>query len=157
MAAKGSGPAQEQGPVLTLRVPADPRRPVEVVAVAVSAVALSEQIGGGLLDDSCHGEVNGQGYTMYLDEDRVAKGLPDNPRAAVLATRLGQLDRDWQAGLRGDVLLVGMDGQLQDADVPPAVITAALQAGVLSAVSPGHLSVSPGHLSVMGNRRPVPR
>jgi hypothetical protein len=121
--------------VLALRVPADPRRPVEVVAVTVSAVALSEQIGGGLLDDSCHGETNGQAYTMYLDEDRVTKGLPDNPRAAVLAARLGQLDRDWQAGLRGDVLLVGMDGQFQDADVSPSVIAAALQAGVSAMVT----------------------
>lgn len=139
----GSRPAPKREPspgrrsVVALRVPADPRKPVEVVAVSLSAVALSEQIGGGLLDDSCRGEVGGHGYTVYLDENRIAKGLPDNPRAAVLAARLGHVDRDRQAGLRGDVLLVGLDGHFQDVDVPPPVIAAALRSAVLGTGSAG--------------------
>ncbi|MGL5867098.1 MAG: hypothetical protein ACRCYX_14745 [Dermatophilaceae bacterium] len=108
-----------------MRVPAHPDESVSVVTVAVSAVALSDAIGGGLLDDSVQGTADGGRYVMYLDEERVAKGLPDNPRAASLAVRLGHVDRTWLADLRGDVLVVGCTVRGGDLDVPRGVVAAA--------------------------------
>jgi hypothetical protein len=119
--------------VLALRVPADRRNPLAVVRVAASAAAFSDVIGGGFLDDALDGSVEGHCYVVFLDEHRVAKGLPDNQRAAVLAARLGHVNRQWLADLRGDALIVGCGRGGVDVDVPGAVVDAAHQAGLLAA------------------------
>jgi hypothetical protein len=85
----------------------------------------------GLLKDALIGEVDGGGYTFYLDEHRVAKGLPPNGRAAVLAARLGHVNRAWLADLRGDVLVLGCDGRLDDVSVPRSVVEAAARSGLV--------------------------
>jgi hypothetical protein len=113
-----------------LRVPADTAEPVAVVSVERSAVALSDLIGGGLLHES-YGVVDGAEYAIYTDEERVAKGLPGNGRAAALSARLGRADQGWLDGLRGDVLILGCNDRRDDADVPDAVVAAARQAGLL--------------------------
>jgi hypothetical protein len=96
----------------------------------LSAVALSEAIGGGLLDEAWCGEVGRSGFTVYLDDDRVVKGLAANQRAAVLSARLGNVERDWLASLRGDALVLGRDARLDDTDVPARVLSAAWQGGL---------------------------
>jgi hypothetical protein len=116
--------------VLALRIPADDRQPVTVVSVALTAVALSEQIGGGLLDDTFHGVVDGESYCILLDEERLTKDLPDNQRAATLAARLGHLERGWLAELRGDVLVTGIDDHEQETHVPARVLMAACRSGL---------------------------
>lgn len=121
--------------VQALRVPADPVEPLAVVRVKPSATALSEAIGGGLLDDSVQGWTAGDGYTFYLDENRVRKGLPDNARAATLAARLGHTDRIWLSEVRGDVLITGCTLRGDETDVPEAVLAAAHQAGLTVAVA----------------------
>lgn len=117
--------------VLGLRVPADNEQRVEVLELKLTAAAFSDAIGGGLLEESLHGEADRKTYIVYLDEQRVAKGLPGNQRAALLAARLGHVHRDWMAELRGDVLILGCDRRLNDADVPDGVMEAAFRAGLL--------------------------
>jgi hypothetical protein len=117
--------------VLVLRVPADERAPVGAFQVALSAAAFSDAIGGGLLDETLDGSVDGAGYVLLLDEHRVTKSLPGNQRAAVLAARLGHLNRRWLANLRGDALVVGCGPGGTDADVPDGVIEAAARSGLL--------------------------
>jgi SAM-dependent methyltransferase len=128
-----AAPVQEpvRGPVLALRVPADDRAPVGLVRVAASAAAFSDAIGGGYLDDTLDGMVDGHSYVVLLDEHRVPKGLPGNQRAAVLAARLGHVNRAWLADLRGDVLIVGLGPGGTDEDVPGGVIEAAARSGLL--------------------------
>lgn len=118
-------------PVLVLRVPADDRVPVGLVRVAASSVAFSIAIGGGFLDDTLEGMVDGHAYVVMLDEHRVAKGLPGNQRAAVLAARLGYIHREGLAGLRGDALIVGLGPGGIDTDVPDGVVAAAARFGLL--------------------------
>jgi hypothetical protein len=118
--------------VLVLRVPADYLTPVELVRLAASAAAFSDVIGGGFLDDALDGSVDGHSYVVFLDEHRVAKGLPHNQRAAVLAARLGHVNRQWLADLHGDALIVGSGRGGVDVDVPGAVVDAAHQAGLLA-------------------------
>jgi hypothetical protein len=116
--------------VLALAVPADGKRSVEVVLVASSSVAFSDVIGGGLVDDVVTGVCEGDLFEVYLDAEREAKGLPTNNRAAVLLTRLGHEERNLLAGLRGDVLVVGLDPRGSDADLPAGVLVAACQSGL---------------------------
>jgi hypothetical protein len=114
-----------------LLVPWDLRRVCQVQELALTAVALSDAIGGGLLEEGLYGEIDAAAYSVYLDEDRVAKGLPLNERAAVLSARLGKVDRRWLAGLRGNALFLGRDERLDDADVPPALLEAARRSGLI--------------------------
>ena len=116
--------------VLGLRIPADAGCSVSLTTLRLTASALSDAIGGGLLEDALVGDVGGWGYTIYLDEHRVAKGLPRNGRAAVLAARLGHVNRAWLADLRGDVLVLGCDGRLDDVSVPGCVVEAADRSGL---------------------------
>lgn len=120
-----------RGPVLVLHLPADDREPVGLERLAASAVAFSDAIGGGFLDDALEGVADGHSYVVVLDEHRVTKGLPGNQRAAVLAARLGHLNRRWLADLRGDVLIVGLGRGGTDTDVPDGVIDAAARSGLL--------------------------
>lgn len=117
--------------VLGLRIPADAGRPVTLAALRLTASVLSDAIGGGLLEDALTAEQDSGGYTFYVDEHRVAKGLPGNDRAAVLAARLGHMTRAWLADLRGDVLVLGADGRLDDVSVPRFVVDAAVRSGLM--------------------------
>jgi hypothetical protein len=117
--------------VLGLRVPADAGSSVSLAVLRLTASALSDAIGGGLLEDALIGEFGGAGYTFYVDELRVAKGLPRNGRAAVLAARLGHVTRAWLADLRGDVLVLGCDARLDDVSVPRVVVEAAARSGLV--------------------------
>lgn len=121
--------------MLGLSVPAATSEPVALVRVKRTAVAVSELSGGGLLDEMRGQTTDGSAFTVYLDEDRMAKRLPVNKRAVALSRRLGQADRSWLTRLRGDALVLGVDRRLDDTDVPDAVIVAARDAGWLPADS----------------------
>lgn len=117
--------------VRALLVPADGADPVEVVTVADSAQAISDTLGGCLLDDSTIGSLpHGGLFTVYLTDG--ASTLADNPRAAALAARLGLMGRRLQqARLRGPVLVAGLDPATGgDLDVPAGVLTAARRVGL---------------------------
>jgi hypothetical protein len=129
-ATRGCGELGRAGSVLGLRIPADPGGSVTLAVLALTASALSEAIGGGLLEDALTAEDGDGGYTFYVDELRVARGLRPNDRAAVLAARLGQVNRAWLADLRGDVLVLGADGRLEDVSVPLLVVEAAVRSGL---------------------------
>lgn len=131
MDATGTDRRETGSCVLGLRIPLDATRSVTLALLRRSAAGLSSAIGGRLLEEALHGDCGGQGYTFYLDERRVTKGLAGNERAAVLAARLGYVDREWLADLRGDVLVLGCDGRLDDANVPQGVLEAASRAGLL--------------------------
>jgi hypothetical protein len=115
--------------IRALRVPANADEPCTIVHLELTAAAISDAIGGGLLDDVRSG-AGERSVNLYLDEDRLRKGLPDNGRAAVLVARLGCVDRTFLAGLCGDVLVTGADGDGNDADLPPTVLVAAEQSGI---------------------------
>jgi hypothetical protein len=104
---------------------------VVLSVLRLTASELSDAIGGGLLEDALTAGTGGFGYTFYVDEFRVAKGLPGNSRAAVLAARLGHVTRAWLADLRGDVLVLGCDGRLDDVSVPQFVVDAAVRSGLM--------------------------
>jgi hypothetical protein len=114
-----------------LLVPWDHRRACQVQELALTAVALSDAIGGGLLEEGLYGRIDAAAYVVYLDEDRAAKGWPPNERAVVLSARLGQVERQWLAGLRGNALFLGCDERLDDADVPLALVEAARRSGLI--------------------------
>lgn len=117
--------------VLGLRIPSDGTKSVTLIRLLPEAAELRKAIGGGLLEEALDGDCGGQGYTFYLDEHRIAKGLAGNERAAVLAARLGHVNREWFADLRGDVLVLGYDERLDEASVPQGVLEAAARAGML--------------------------
>lgn len=119
-----------------LVVPADPRHHVEVRELTLVAAALSDAIGGGLLDEALVGTYGTDDFTFYLDERRNVAQLPVNDRAAVLSARLGFVRRGWLAGLRGDALVLGRLHDHEDTDVPRSVVDVARAAGLLSAAPP---------------------
>jgi hypothetical protein len=123
--------ARQRESVRILLVPADPAEPLEVIAVANSARAISDALGGHLLDDTTIGALpGGRWFTFYLADPSVP-ALPDNPRAAALATRLGLVDRDLQAQIAGPVLVAGIDPRSgNDVNVPDEVVAAAVQTGL---------------------------
>jgi hypothetical protein len=111
-----------------LLVPADAGRPLALRAVADSAAAISDLLGGVLLDDAVTWNLGcGVCVSMYWAEDRT--GLPINERLSVLTTRLGIVDRAFHAAARGDALLLGATRQGRDLDVPAAVTVAADRCG----------------------------
>jgi hypothetical protein len=116
--------------VLGFRIPADAGGSVALTVLPLTASALSDPVGGGLLEDAPIGEAGGSGYTFYVDELRVARVLPRNDRAVVLAVRLGHVNRAWLADLRADVLVLGCDGRLDDVSVPRFVVGAAVRSGL---------------------------
>jgi hypothetical protein len=98
--------------VRALRVSADPAEACSVVEVALSGVAFSQQIGGGLLDEAHIEQAPDGGYTVYAALDRWPESGQSpavNERAMVLAARLGWAHLVDRAGLFGDVLLVGLN------------------------------------------------
>lgn len=129
-------PRHELPGICVLLVPASARRDCRVLVVPPTAAGLSDALGGALLDDAVHATVNHLGYCVYLDEERVARSLPEHARAMVLATHLGWLERAWEVGLRGDVLLAGIDVDGNDTDVPLPLVLTARTAGVWCPVWP---------------------
>lgn len=129
--------------ITALLIPADPGEPCTALALPLTSVALSDAIGGGLLDDAYYGLVPGStepittqdtgsgGYCLYLDEDRVTRQLPLNDRAAALGIRLGWPPRH-DVVLRGDVLVTGATPAGHDTSVGAGVLTAAVRAGLIS-------------------------
>lgn len=111
-----------------LLVPAGLDRPLSLRAVADSAVAISDAIGGVLLDDAHHVRLpDGALAAIYRPENRTR--LPDNPRLCMIATRLGLVDRAFHATARGDTLILGSTRERVDVDVPESVVSAAGRAG----------------------------
>jgi hypothetical protein len=118
----GLRPEQDRRVVLGLLVPADADRDCERVELPLSAVALSDCIGGGLLDEVFYGEVfHGQRFCVYADLDRVTKDMAPNVRAEELVARLNGSHRPPGLDLRGDVLFLGATAVDDDADLPGAV------------------------------------
>jgi hypothetical protein len=142
-------PALPAPSVLVLLLPAGSERPCRLRRVELRAVSFSDAIGGGLLDDIPCGRSGGSWHTVYQDAERDTKGLPDNPRAWLLAARLEWPHLAMRLSLRGDVLVAGLDGWCQDADVPEDVLAAAMDLHLL----PGVPSRPPGR-SGPGCRRP---
>jgi len=127
--------------VLALTIPADPVRPCAVVRVPATAVALSDAIGGGLLDEAVVVGRDEWACCVYADADREVRGLPANDRASGLVAGLtdgvpGTAGPDSPAAsewppLRGDVLVTGLDTDGNDTDLPPAVLDQVTAAGLL--------------------------
>jgi hypothetical protein len=107
-----------------LLIPAAPSRQEQVLTIPIRASAISDAIGGGLIDDVVYGSVEGEGFCLYVDEEREAKTLPHNTRALMVAAGLGCLDDARRVRLRGDVLVTGVDEYGNDRDVPLAVVLA---------------------------------
>jgi hypothetical protein len=106
-------------------IPAEPNRPVTLLLLPDTAAAFSAALGDVLLDavPAMHA---GQRCALYFADDTVTR--PDNPRAAVLAARLGLHDRAVQACLRGDVLVTGLaPDRDDDQDVPELVVAIAVR------------------------------
>jgi hypothetical protein len=122
--------------VRALLIPADLERRCAVQELALTAAALSDAIGGGLLDDALTDTINGAGYCLYADADRLTKLLPDNPRAVLLAARLGWIHLTDRIQLRGDILITGADHSGNDTDLPYALVEAAHRTGLLPAPRP---------------------
>lgn len=118
--------------ITALLVPADDAEPVRLVQVEDRATVFSEVIGGGLLEETPAQLPDGQVVALYLDEDRVADGLPANPRAARLASYL-RLHQRVPTELRGDLLVTGLDASHADTNVPLSVVSAARRAGLIGA------------------------
>lgn len=101
--------------------------PVEVIEVAETAIAISDALGGHLLDDTTTGELpDGRQLTFFRAEHSAP--LPANPTAAALAARTGVTDPHTLAQLRGPVLVLGLDCG-QDLPVPGDLITLAHESG----------------------------
>jgi hypothetical protein len=116
-----------------LLVPADSAVPLSLCAVEDSATAISDLLGGVLLDDACVLPLtDGTSVSVYQSEDRAS--LPVNDRLTVLATRLGIVDRAFHAAARGDALVLGTTRQDIDVDVPATVIMAADRCGYQIAI-----------------------
>lgn len=130
-----------------LVVPADPERPVAVVEVSDHARSFSDAIGGGLLDDTVTAAlVSGDRIALYLDEQRHQRRLPVNLRARRLLARLaatGQLGEVPDAEPRGDLLITGLERTGADTHVPPAVLAAAVAAGLLDPAGAPPLALPP--------------
>lgn len=118
--------------VRALLVPADEHRHCTVVVVPETAAALSDAIGGGLLDEVYQGRTLDHWCCVYGDEERAAKRLPANDRARSLLAQLGWGGRIDARGLRGDLLFVGADSPSADTDVPEEVLRTAARAGLLA-------------------------
>jgi hypothetical protein len=124
-------PRRRRVAVHGLLIPADTSARCRLVELALTAAALSDSIGGGLLDEALIESLDGVGYCVYADLDRITRGLPVNTRIAVLAARLGWIDLVDRAQLHGDPLIVGADDQGNDTDVPYPVIEAAQRCDLL--------------------------
>lgn len=126
-----------------LHIPARPDRPCRLDRVTVTAVGISDAIGGGLLDEVLCPAEPGRAHTVYQDADRDAQGLPDNSRAQRLAARLGWPHLTERLSLRGDVLVLGVDARGQDTHLPGSVIEAAMREDLLPGGTCGAAATPP--------------
>lgn len=102
----------------------------EVRAVPATLDGLKDAIGGGWLELIGPTQFAGVNWGAYVDEDGLAKRLPVNTRATVLARHLG-----WNTGdvLCGTVVFLGPgDDEGEDTDVQDGVLAAATTLGLLS-------------------------
>jgi hypothetical protein len=124
-------PEPDRRVVRGLLVPADPDRDCERVDLPLSAVALSDCIGGGLLDEVFYGQVAyGKRFCVYADLDRVAKEMLLNVRAEELVDRLSRSRACVGLDLWGNVLFLGATAVDDDADLPGAAWAIAQACGV---------------------------
>lgn len=114
-----------------LLIPADPVRPCAVQRLPLSTAALSDAIGGGVLETVVTSAFEDCAFHVYADRHREARQLPDNQRAILLSARLGCIQLVDRIQLRGDVLLTGSDTAGNDLDVPYAVFEAAFRSRIL--------------------------
>jgi hypothetical protein len=84
--------------------------------------------------------IDGQRFA-WCGERRCLADLPENLNAFAVAARLGQADLADRIGLRGDLLLAGVDAGGAPVDVPAVVVRCAVRAGVL-ADGDGRLAVA---------------
>lgn len=129
----GPDPATARRTVLGLLLPADPSRALTLLPVADTSPAFSDAIGGGLLEEIRSGIHHGRAYCLYGDEERVSRRLPANPRAGTLAKLLGWRQQVPALALLGDLLMVGIDAEGQDVDLPEEIIRLAVGAGLITA------------------------
>ena len=117
--------------LIGLLIPADPDRAVTLCRVPDRIAAISDTLGAHLLDDVTVLLPCGELICLYRSEEYAR--LPDNPRLAVVLTRLGVSDRQLQAALRGDALVLGSTstGTVVDLDVPDHVVTACRRCGII--------------------------
>ena len=129
----GSADARDAHPSADLRrrrnltgllIPADPDRVVTLSRVPDQIAEISEALGACLLDDVTVPLPDGGLVCVYRSEAYTHQ--PDNPRLAALLARLGVIDRQLQATLRGDALILGCTGTgaMIDLDVPAQVVAA---------------------------------
>jgi len=114
-----------------LRIPAHQSAAAEVVWLRNRSTCLSDAIGGGNLEEvirvpPVHGA---DGWCLYLDEDRRAKGLAWNGALSVVLTGLGCACVGLV--LAGDALISGLTSNHDDTDVPGVVLRAAFAGAVL--------------------------
>lgn len=125
------GPGGRRRVLSALLIPAEVARPVRLLPVADAATAISDLLGGVLLDDPvtwC--STVGTWISAYLGERR--GGCGDNPRLSLVATRLGLTDRWFHACARGDALLLATrPGGVVDDDLPEAVVAAVRRSGLI--------------------------
>ena len=82
--------------------------------------------------------IDGQ-TVVWCGERRGVADLPANLAALTVAARLGCADLADRIGLRGDLLLAGIDASGGPADVPETVLQAAIGSGLLRATDRGQL------------------
>ena len=114
--------------VLGLRIPVEAGRPVNLAVLRLTLSELGAAVGGGFPEGVLIAEYAGRGCVFYADARRVVRGLPVNERAVGLAARLGHHDRSVE--LRGDVLVLGCDGYLNEVGVPRPVVDAVAGSGL---------------------------
>jgi hypothetical protein len=122
-------PARPAGTILALHVPAGADAPCRVVRLRPTAVALSDALGGVLLDDTVHELDTGRLVRVYVAEDRPDTRLPANRRAGGLLRRAAGRGtaRRGAAGrvvVRGDALMAGVDADGNDCDLPAELLPA---------------------------------
>lgn len=83
--------------------------------------------------------IDGQRFA-WCGERRGLADLPENLAAFAVAARLGQADLADRIGLRGDLLLAGIDADGAPADLPTVIVRCAVRAGLLA--EDGHRAVA---------------
>jgi hypothetical protein len=77
-------------------------------------------------------ETIGEHGIAWCGERRAVAGLPQNLAAFTVAARLGCADLADRIGLRGNLLLAGIDASGGPADIPEVVVRAAVASGLLT-------------------------
>ena len=102
--------------ITALLVPADQALPVRTIEIAPTLDTLQSLVGGYLE------AVTRDRVAAYLNEEGKYLGVPTNPRATAYmlqARMIFPFDV-----IAGDLVLIGIDADGRDSDVPPAVVDA---------------------------------